>query len=512
MMTARPETAQLEEWREELHSVLHSQGFVRAPRLADLLSHLCEKRFAGESSQIKEYSIGVDVFHRGPAFDQDTDSIVRVEANRLRKRLAEYYAGEGASHRLRIVIPVGQYVPEFQAAPMPIPVQLPTAAPQLAPPRPGRRWKIAAAASVLAVIVVAAAFLLQHRAPQPAVTAANPAQPAVSEPLVGLPPGDEVRILAGSPRSYLDHAGKLWSADRDFSGGTATRSDVRQIARTLDPSFYHTSRDGNFRYDIPLKRGVYELHLYFTESVYGPENSGVGGEGSRLLWVRANGKPLLTAFDVYADAGGGRIADDRVFPNLSPAADGQLHLEFSGEDGKEATVSALEILPGMGRQIRPVRLLARQTPYYSNDSRWWSPDNDFQGGQLATWTDPVSGTDDPDLYESERWGNFSYAIPVTPGKYTVSLYFAARHRAPNQALPEPGETTDRVFSVFCNGKAILENFNLQQEVQLARNTPRSDIVIRKFTGLESNAQGKLLLSFVPVRGYASITGIEVLPE
>ena len=39
---------------------------------------------------------------------------MRVEANRLRKRLAEYYAGEGASHALQITIPVGQYVPRFE--------------------------------------------------------------------------------------------------------------------------------------------------------------------------------------------------------------------------------------------------------------------------------------------------------------------------------------------------------------------------------------------------------------
>jgi len=511
MVTAKPETAELEAWREELRAVLHSQVFVRAPRLADLLSHLCEKRFAGETSQIKEYSIGVDVFHRGPEFDQETDSIVRVEANRLRKRLAEYYAGEGATHRLRIVIPLGQYVPDFATAEAPVPDQPPSTPPAQEPlPMPARTarlWPIRTAAALILLLLIATAVLLiQHRQQQPIATAANPEPPAFSEPLVGLPAGDEVRILAGSPRSYVDHAGKLWTADRNFTGGTAVKTDIRQIARTQDSSFYRTSRDGDFLYDIPLRPGVYELHLHFTESVYGPENSGIGGEGSRLIDVRANGKPLLSAFDIYADAGGGRIADDRVFPNLAPADDGQLHLRFSGENGKGAILSAIEILPGMGKQVRPVRLLARQTPYYSNDSHWWSPDNYFQGGQLATYADSVSGTDDPELYDSERWGNFSYAIPVAPGKYTIVLYFAARRRAPDQELPAAGEPTDRVFDVDCNGKAILENFNLSREAQ------RSDVVIRKATGLLPNAQGKLLLSFVPVRGYASLTGIEVLPE
>lgn len=504
MATARPEAAELEAWRDELEAVLRSPMFVRAPRLARLLSHLCEKRFAGETSQIKEYSIGIDVFDRGSSFDQDTDSIVRVEANRLRKRLADYYAGEGSAHRLRIVIPVGQYVPEFALnSPQPE-IQSPP------PPAPGRRRpSLWIAGAVVLLAACAAALFLLHRLsqPRPAPVAGEP-QPLISEPLVGLPAGDEVRILAGSPRSYLDHAGKLWNADRWFSGGTPAPGETRPVARTLDPSFYRTSRDGAFRYDIPLRPGVYELHLHFVESVYGPENSGVGGEGSRLMDVRVNGNPLLTAFDIYADAGGGRIADDRVFPNLSPASDGRLHLEFAGEAGKDATLSALEILPGMGKRIRPVRILARPTPYYSNDSHWWSPDTGFQGGQLASSTQPVSGTDDPDLFESERWGNFSYAIPVAPGKYTVVLYFADRHRGAQPALP-PAEAeagVERIFDVFCNGKVILENFDLAHEAQ------RADVVIRRTMGLEPNAQGKLLLSFVPVKGYASLTGIEVLPE
>ena len=103
----------VEAWREELRSVLESRSFRQAPTLSHLLRYLCEKLFAGESSQIKEYSIGVEMFRRGDSFDQETDSIVRVEVNRLRKRLADYYAGEGASHKLQIVIPVGQYVPSF---------------------------------------------------------------------------------------------------------------------------------------------------------------------------------------------------------------------------------------------------------------------------------------------------------------------------------------------------------------------------------------------------------------
>ncbi len=517
MPVQNQEMIDLEAAREELQVVLQSRPFRQAPTLAGLLSYLCEKRFAGEASQIKEYSIGVDVFRRGSGFDQESDSIVRVEINRLRKRLADYYAGEGASHRLRIGIPVGQYVPEFQPiAAEPAVVQQNGAAVSEAAAAPAHsgRLRLVALTAGVAVLLLGAAlvvlFVVLSRQQKPPAVAIEPVRPAVEEPTIGLPPGNEVRILAGSPRSYVDHAGKLWNADAWFSGGNAVRSDVRHIERTQDPSFYRTSRQGQFRYDIPLKPGIYELHLHFAETVYGPENSGMGGEGSRLFSVRANGKPLLDRFDILADTGGDDTADDRVFTDLTPGRDGQLHLEFAGNDGKDAAVSAIEILPGVRGRIRPVRLLARQTPYYSNDSRWWSPDNYFQGGQLASYSDPVAGTDDPELYETERWGNFSYAIPAAPGKYTLHLHFAVRHRdwnqAPSAADERAAAEVDHLFSVFCNGKAILENFDLPSEVR------RGDTVVRTIQGLEPNAQGKLLLNFVPVKGYASVTGIEVLPQ
>lgn len=499
--------------REELQAVLQSKAFRQAPTLAGLLSYLCEKRFAGEASQIKEYSIGVDVFRRGVDFNQESDSIVRVEINRLRKRLSDYYALEGAEHPVRIGIPVGQYVPEFQTVAAPQSAE-PDSATTPAPPAVTHshhlRWIAVGGGAALLLVGAALAvfFVLWTRQPKPPVAIAQPPVSAIAGPTIGLPPGDEVRILAGSPRSYVDHAGKLWSEDTWFSGGTAVHSDVRHIDRTQDSSFYRSSRQGQFRYEIPLKPGVYELHLHFAETVYGPDNSGLGGEGSRLFSVRANGKPLLNRFDILADAGGGDAADDRVFTDLSPARDGRLHLEFAGDDGKDAAVSAIEILPGVRGRIRPVRILARQTPYYSNDSQWWSPDNYFQGGQLASYSDAVTGTDDPELYETERWGNFSYAIPAVPGTYIVRLYFTVRHRGWNQPLSEEeaASPVGHVFSVFCNGRTILENFDLANEASHA------DAVIRTIRGLQPNAQGKLLLSFVPVKGYATITGIEVLPE
>ena len=254
-------TAETTSWqaeRAELQAVLESPLFVRSPALTHLLSYLCEKTFAGETDQIKEYSIALDVFDRRESFDQDTDSIVRVHANRLRKRLSEYYAAEGASHALHIAIPVGQYVPLFQSvarnneAPM-----TPASSKALEIKEPlkiGPYWRSRAfwftttSVVVLCAAVVAAFIASRRPRIQKSDFPAYVQQP--SEPPVGLPVGEEVHLLAGSARKYVDHAGKLWSPDGYFSGGMPVASSVQHIWRTQDPIIYRNSRQGDFTYDI----------------------------------------------------------------------------------------------------------------------------------------------------------------------------------------------------------------------------------------------------------------------
>src|SRR5262249_28747872 len=99
--------------KSEFQSVLSSGVLDRAPNLAQLLTYVCCKYFDGATEQIKEYNIAVEALGRPPDFDQKKDSIVRVEAHKLRKRLREYYESEGADHPVRIEIPPGQYTPKF---------------------------------------------------------------------------------------------------------------------------------------------------------------------------------------------------------------------------------------------------------------------------------------------------------------------------------------------------------------------------------------------------------------
>src|SRR2546423_9905543 len=106
--------------KHELDAILASGILNRAPNLAHLLSYVCAKYFEGAAEQIKEYNIAVEALGRPADFDQKRDSIVRVEAHRLRKRLREYYEADGADHAIRIDIPPGQYAPRFLPATAPL--------------------------------------------------------------------------------------------------------------------------------------------------------------------------------------------------------------------------------------------------------------------------------------------------------------------------------------------------------------------------------------------------------
>jgi hypothetical protein len=475
-----PHTAE----RAELEAVLTSDFFTRAPRLAQILSYVCEKYFQGRIDQIKEYNIGVEALGRPPDFDQKEDAIVRVEAHRLRKRLQQYYEQAGSTHPLRIVIPPGQYVPVFEAGP----------APRV---RPGRR-RFWLAATLLTATALAAGFGFAIR---------RHGQPAPEPPAAAFSAGEAIRILAGSSVDrYLDSQGNTWLGDRYFTGGAPVRSQPgHPIARTQDPSIFQNRREGDFQYDIPLRPGVYELRLLFAETTYGAGNLEGGGETSRLLNVTANGRPLLTQFDIVSDAGGSNTADIKVFRDITPAADGFLHLRFTGLRSR-AVLSGLEIVPGLPGKMLPVRIVTREQPYFDKQGRLWGADRFFSGGRTVARTNFVSGTSDPELYRSERYGNFTYTIPVVDGgRYRVTLRFAETWFGPTQ--PGGGGAGSRVFDVFCNGVALLKNVDLYRE-----SGGGSRALEMTFRGRVPNAQGKLVLSFVPIRNYACINAIEVVEE
>jgi hypothetical protein len=84
--------------------------------LIRFLRYVVERTIEGKTEELKEYAIGVEVFDRGESFDTRTDTIVRVQARRLRSKLKEYYDAEGKTDAVVIELPKGRYVAAFRAA------------------------------------------------------------------------------------------------------------------------------------------------------------------------------------------------------------------------------------------------------------------------------------------------------------------------------------------------------------------------------------------------------------
>jgi serine/threonine protein kinase/TolB-like protein/cytochrome c-type biogenesis protein CcmH/NrfG len=107
--------------REHLAVLLASPPISGAERLSALLRFVVEETLQGRQAQLKEMKIGLDVFGRkSDSYDPAFDPIVRVQMGRLRSKLRAYYHGPGSFDRVRIDVPLGNYVPVFLAAAGPV--------------------------------------------------------------------------------------------------------------------------------------------------------------------------------------------------------------------------------------------------------------------------------------------------------------------------------------------------------------------------------------------------------
>jgi TolB-like protein len=138
-----------DEIRLQLDRLLTSGGFANADRMSGFLRYVVERALAGESDQIKEYVIGVAVFGRDDQYDPRLDSIVRVEARRLRTKLDEYYADEGRDDPIVIRMRRGSYAATFERRPA-LPSES-SAPPAIDPVAASLRWRPGLVAIITAI-------------------------------------------------------------------------------------------------------------------------------------------------------------------------------------------------------------------------------------------------------------------------------------------------------------------------------------------------------------------------
>jgi Malectin domain len=478
------------EERKEVEAVLQSGALRRAPGLEQLFVYITTRYFDGTVDDLKEYTIAVEAFGRPADFDQKRDSIVRVQAHRLRERLAEYYENEGADHGIHITIPNGHYAPRFilnlsraDAAPeatRPSPLVSPTLDNHRPESARWRRWL----------------DLLVRRPPE---TDQRSKANGFSSQLANSVSGNAIRIVAGlTEGEYIDNSGRVWSRDQHFYGGAVFSRPEHLIFGTREQKLFRSGREGNFRYDIPVKPGVYELRLYFAETVFGETGAGgFGGEATRYFDVLVNAQTVIHALDVIGEAGAS-AANIKVLKDVSPAPDGMLHLSFLPLS-YIPFLNAVEITPGIPGRLQHIRMVAQAHGYIDKMGNYWEPDHRHgTGGQLVRPGNEATEVPDPGIYAGGRFGNLIYTIPVTPGRYALRLHLSERW---------PSNAKGRHFDILCNGVALERKFSaLKRTGSLTRG------LVQTFERLEPNHQGKLVLSLVPNPDFALINALEVVDQ
>jgi len=147
----------------ELERLLESRWLRESHQLKRLLRHIVEETMAGRADGLKEYSLGLEVFHRSGDYDPRNDAIVRVQASLLRKKIQSYYDNEGQASAVRIDLPRGGYVPliafrQLKPDEPPAVVTVPAV----------RRFPLWAAFLAGALSAAALTAALLHRTPDPA--------------------------------------------------------------------------------------------------------------------------------------------------------------------------------------------------------------------------------------------------------------------------------------------------------------------------------------------------------
>jgi hypothetical protein len=201
--------------REQLERLLPHPLFVNSKRYPALLSYTVEQTLLGHAADLKERSIGVEVFGRSPTYDANADPVVRITAGEVRKRLTQYYYDPAHRGELVIELPTGSYVPIFREPERPAEPQavdrMEASAADAAngaglPAAPSRlwrfRWLISASVGLLVIFAGAAGLLagLRHRGDPPppsnidrfwapVTDAANPTTFCLGEPAKNLDVG-----------------------------------------------------------------------------------------------------------------------------------------------------------------------------------------------------------------------------------------------------------------------------------------------------------------------------------
>lgn len=200
----------------ELEAILASYHFRGSKRYPALLRYVVEAALDGRAADLKERTLGVEVFGRDPQYDTNTDPVVRISAGEVRKRIAQYYHENKEFVQVRIELPLGSYAPEFHTrAGQALETEPPPALQPVlvAETRHPRRFVFRVLWAVLGLLAVAggiAAFVSYRQInPAEATSASKLLAPLVKSPrpiLIVVGASHPPKMIAETPEtSFSDH-------------------------------------------------------------------------------------------------------------------------------------------------------------------------------------------------------------------------------------------------------------------------------------------------------------------
>jgi len=179
MAVTRTLAAGPEQFFQQIDRIIKSHSLRGSESLCKLLQYLAKQALEHPDAPLKEYQIATEVYGRKSDFDPQSDSTIRVQAGRLRLKLAEYYASEGANDPIVVKIPKGSYHLVFEDRPAALQPQIVLAREPAGPVAPAQTvpasWRIAVVAllACLIVAVVALGSLLRTRKQADAATGSS---------------------------------------------------------------------------------------------------------------------------------------------------------------------------------------------------------------------------------------------------------------------------------------------------------------------------------------------------
>jgi len=286
--------------------------------------------------------------------------------------------------------------------------------------------------------------------------------PSLTPPPVGttpteLPDGHLMYAINAGGSAFTASSGINYQADMGFTGGV-TYKNTNAINNTVDDALYQSERNGVFSYALPIDNGTYEITLKFAEIYFSTA-------GKRQFDIIIEGAEFWSNLDIFASAGKNTTFD---VVKVVSVTDGVFNIKFNA-DIEKVKLSAFHIKKKAASLVStgtaPVTntlsadsaepiiyaINASSADIKASNGITYQADKGFVGGNTFKTTNAISNTVDDALYQSERFGNFSYAVPVTNGTYEVTMKFSEIYHS---AIGK------RIFDILIEGSEVTSNLDV----------------------------------------------------